>query len=319
MHSSKKIYGSVSVNVPAPYPIIVPAFAMIFLAFLLYGINVDFATLYEVKGYLNTQIGPSYVYAKKPGIISHRFVVNGQKVAKGDALFAIDTAIDQRSSNVEQDMLEKRLLRLDQHIARKSQYLRSLSPLLEKHYVSLSTYQSVRDQLNSLETSKHELRRVLLHHQQAQMYVIQAPISGVVSSLEVQIGQKIGLTQVLVTILPEKTKLIAQLYVPVAKSGFLHSGASMDLHYDAYPYQHFGAAKANIQTISHSILSDRDEVKPIRVGGPYYKVLASLDSQFMVLEGQKHPLQQGMTCTAVIRGAHKKLWQWILDPIHLVP
>lgn len=319
MHSSKKIYGTVSVNVPAPYPFIITAFSVLFIMLLLYGMNVDFATLYEVKGYLNTQFGTSQIYALQPGIVSQVFVEAGQQVSKGDALFKIDTFTDKTAFAAEHTLLQKRLVRVEQSIKTKTQYLDSIKPLLEKHFVSLSTYQTIRDQLSVLETNKHELNIALMHHNQTHSYRITAPISGIVSSLEVHSGQKVGLTQVLLTLLPKKAELVAHLYIPVAKAGFLRSGATVALHYDAYPYHHFGIARARIQTISQSILNDPDEVKPLHIGSPYYKVLAHLDRQFIEIDGQKHFLQQGMTCTAIIKGTHKKLWQWIFDPVHLIP
>lgn len=319
MHASKKIYGSVSINMPAPYPFVISAFSVLFLMLILYALNMDFTGVYEVKGYLNAKLGTSQVYALRPGIIGRSFVVNGQPVSKGDALFRIDTITDKASFSAEQALLQKRLTKVERNIERKSHYLNSIAPLLAKHYVSLTTYQNIRDQLMALEGSKHEINLALMRHQQSKSYLIRAPITGVVASLEAHAGQHVGLTHALLTLLPEKAELVAQLYVPVAKAGFLRSGSSINLRYDAYPYQHFGVARARIQTISQSILSDRDELKPIRIGKPYYKVVAHLDKQFILLDRQKHFLQQGMTCTAIINGTHKKLWQWMFDPIHVMP
>lgn len=316
MHSSKKIYGAVSVNMPAPYPLVIIVFCVLVFVLLLYGANMDFTAIYEVKGYLNAKLGTSQVYALRAGVISQSFVVNGQHVTKGDELFRIDTSTDTASFTAEEAVLQRRLVRIERNIERKTQYLHSLAPLLAKHYISAATYQTVRDQLSGLEAGRYDLNIAVLHHQQSQSYVVRAPVTGVISSLEAHKGQKVGLTHALLTLLPEQAELIAQLYVPVAKSGFLRLGTPIALRYDAYPYQHFGVANASIQTITQSILSDKDEVKPIHIGEPYYKVLAHLDNQFILLYGQKHPLQQGMTCTAIINGAHKKLWQWVFDPIH---
>lgn len=316
MHSGKKIYGAVSINMPAPYPFIITAFCMLLLMLLLYGFSMDFTTMYVVKGYLNAKLGIAPVYASRPGIISRSFVVAGQTVAKGDDLFLIDTMTDKAAVAAEQLLLDKRLQRLEHHLHAKTQYLHTLKPLVAKHYVSVTTYQTLRDQLIVLEANRHELKIAGMHQRQSVAYRVKAPIQGVVSNLEAQVGQTVTLTQSLLTLVPQHAELVAQLYVPVAKSGFLRPGASIALRYDAYPYQQFGVATAHIQTIAQNISSDQDDNKPLQIGEPYYKVLALLDRQFIDLSHKKHPLQQGMTCTAVLSGAHKKLWRWILDPLH---
>ncbi len=318
MHSGKKIYGAVNINMPAPYPFLMVGFSTLLAVLLVYGLSIDFSAMYLVKGYLNAKLGTSPVYAIRPGIISQKFVTAGQRIAKGQDLFRVDTTTDHLSYAAEQRLLNKRLLALERNLKAKTQYLRTLKPLLVKHYVSLASYQTIQDQLNELETNRHTLKMALFRHKQSSSYVVRSPISGTISSLEAHVGQKVSVAQSLLTVLPLQAALVAQLYVPVAKSGFLQPGASIALRYDAYPFQHFGVAQARIQKISQSILTDRDEDKPMKIGEPYYKVLAYLDQPYILLYGQKHLLQQGMTCTAVISGAHKKLWRWILDPTGLM-
>lgn len=316
MHSGKKIYGSVSINMPAPFSFVLGGFTLIVILFLIYGLTVDFSAMYLVKGYLNSQLGTTQVYASRPGVISHKFVTAGQSIAKGDQLFLVNMVMDPPSHILEKRLLEERLQRIDRHLKTKNHYLQSLRPLVTKHYVSLASFQSVRDQVTEFETKRHELKMALLRHNQASAYVVRAPINGTISSLEAHVGQQVSLTQSLLTILPKHTKLIAQLYVPVAKSGFLKKGDSIALRYDAYPFQHFGVGKAHIQTISSSILTDREEDKPMQIREPYYKILAYVDHQYILLSGHKHVLRQGMTCTAVMSGNRKKLWRWILDPLY---
>ena len=68
-------------------------------------------------------------------------------------------------------------------------------------------------------------------------------------------------------------------------------------------------------SVTHSILSDQDEDKPLTIGEPYYRAIAQLDQQNVSLNGRSHRLQQGMTFTAVLSGASKTIWHWIFDPI----
>ncbi len=310
----KKIYGSVSMNIPAPYAIVIFGFSVLLGALLIYIFSTNFTAMYVVKGYLNAKLGIARVYPLHAGVIKRCFVTSGQTVQKGDALFLIDT-MDEISSTDEQILLQNRLMNIERRLHAKTHYLHMLKPLLAKHYLSLAGYQILRDQVTTLEARQYALKRTLLRYQRLRAYIVRSPITGLIANLEFQVGQKVDVTQALLTVLPHDATLVAQLYVPAAKAGFLQEGAKIALHYDAYPYQHFGVAQARIMTVSRSIMSDREEEKPLIIGEPYYKVIANLEQQFIVSSGQQHVLQQGMTCTAVLTGMHKKLWRWIFDPI----
>lgn len=310
----KKIYGSVSMNIPAPYAIVIFGFSVLIGALLIYIFNTDFTAMYVVKGYLNSKQGIARIYPLRAGVIKRCFVRPGQTVQKNDALFLINT-MDEISSTDEQILLQNRLMNIERRLHANIHYLHMLKPLLTKHYLSLAGYQSLRDQVTALEARQYALKLALLRYQRLRAYVVRSPMTGVIANLEFQVGQKADVGQALLTVLPHDATLVAQLYVPAAKSGFLHEGEKIALHYDAYPYQHFGVAQARIMTVSRSIMSDHEEEKPLNIGEPYYKVIANLEQQFVVSSGQQHVLQQGMTCTAVLTGMHKKLWRWIFDPI----
>jgi membrane fusion protein len=44
--------------------------------------------------------------------------------------------------------------------------------------------------------------------------------------------------------------------------------------------------------------------------------ITKLDNQFITLYGKNKKIQHGMTISAVIVGAKRKIWQWVLDPIY---
>ncbi|PJD92516.1 MAG: hypothetical protein CK424_05275 [Legionella sp.] len=315
--STQRFYGSVSMNIPVPYTVMLICIGLLFGLFVIYSIVADFTQWYVVKGYLNAKSGMVRVYPLRQGVIKRCLVKEGQHVKKGEVLYTVDTTQhDHVSHPTTYHLLQKRLQYFEQHLKTKQMYLQTIKPLLQKHYVSFLTYQSQQDQINALESNRHEAQMALLRYQQSRIYVVRAPITGVISSLEFGKGQTIDHTKSLLTILPSHTELIAQLYVPVSKSGFLNPSESIVLRYDAYPYQHFGVAKAHIVSITHSVLSDHEEDKPIHIGEPYYKVMAQLDKQFIFLYGHSHALKQGMTCSALIPGAHKKLWRWMFDPFY---
>ena len=156
----------------------------------------------------------------------------------------------------------------------------------------------------------------IINYKHDKSYVIRAPIDGIISSVSFHEGQYTNLTKPLMKILPSHADLMAELFIPVKQSGFLHRRNQVIIRYDAYPYARFGASKAHIIDISRSILTDEEEDKPIRIGQPYYKVTALLDKQFVTVYGKDKKIQHGMTISAVIVGSKRKMWQWILDPLY---
>lgn len=312
-------YGSVLVNTPVGYTILTVGFSVLvglIILFLMFG---EFSEKFIVKGYLESTKGVVRVYASKNGVISHCFIKQGDTVKKGDKLFLIDTSDDGLGNKNPHDVLsqlEKKKKSLEDEIEHKKRHLHSLKPLLVKKYIPLATYHTKHDELIAL---KHQINSVeieILNYQHNKSYIIRSPIDGVISSVIYQAGQYTNLTKPLMKILPSHADLMAELFIPVRQSGFLRRNNQIIIHYDAYPYARFGAAKASIREISKSVLTDDEEEKPIKIGEPYYKISALLDKQFVSVYGKEKKIQHGMTVSAVIVGSKRKVWQWILDPLY---
>ena len=83
----------------------------------------------------------------------------------------------------------------------------------------------------------------LIEMQSRQHIAIQANLSGVIGTINAEVGQFVDLSKPLLTVLPENTPLIAQLYVPSRAIGFVKEGDQVLLRYQAYPYQKFSMQK----------------------------------------------------------------------------
>lgn len=315
-HHTTKLYGSVCINLPVHYSIVTGGFVLLLVGFIIFGFVTDYTAQYEVKGYLNFKSGIAQVYPMRVGIIRKCFVVEGQFVKAGDALWSIETSSESRSPHDSGEYLQLRARKseVEHQLVEKQKHLAALKPLLSKRYISYSDYQALRDDIGLLEASKHELRLALIHYTHSRVYEVVAPIAGRVSSIAYEKGQMVSLSKPLLTIVPEHAELIAKLYIPVSKSGFVSRNARVALRYDAYPYQHFGVATGHIISMAHSIMLDREEDKPFDIGEPYYKAVAALDKQTIHLDRNLYRLQQGMTCSVLISGVRKKVWQWVLAP-----
>ena len=158
--------------------------------------------------------------------------------------------------------------------------------------------------------------------QSKQRIVIQANTSGIISSVNAEVGQFVDLSKPLLTILPEDTQLIAQLYVPSRAIGFVKEGDQVLLRYQAYPYQKFGHAKAQVLSVAKTALAGQD-LKTIGVispqeqlnNEPVYLVRAKLKKQTVKAYGNELPLQVGMTFEGDIMHETRKLYEWVLEPL----
>ena len=309
-----RYYGSVSINTPPHYSVLTLGFVVLITCVFLFLLFGEFSEKFIVNGYLESTLGVARVYPNKNGVIVRRYIKQGEQVKKGDILFLIDTSYQGLNVGNKHDVLvhlEKKRASIATEIAYKEKHLHELKKLLEKKFISRSFFHEKKDELVALDRQKTGVEVEIINLKHEKSYVIRSPIDGVISTVIYQEGQYINLAKPMVKILPLHADLMAELFIPVRQSGFLHRKNNVTIRFDAYPYERFGTTTARINEISKSILTDDEEDKPIRIGQPYYKVTASLDKQFVTVYGKQKIIQHGMTISAVIIGSKRRIWQWM--------
>jgi membrane fusion protein len=151
-----------------------------------------------------------------------------------------------------------------------------------------------------------------------QAYVIVAPVAGRVSALLSAEGRSMAAGMPLLTIIPERTDLRADLYAPTRAIGFVRAGQEARLLYDAFPYQRFGSFGAKVTSVSKIVLDPRDIDVPLKFEEPVYRVAVTLDRQSVDAFGERLPLQPGMTLRANIVLERQSFLSWLLSPLHAV-
>jgi membrane fusion protein len=318
-HIKHQWHGVIFINVPVCYRIIATGYVVFTMALIVFLVMAEFSEQCNVTGYINVAQGMIQIYAKHQGVIVKSYVKQGMPVKRGDPLFLIDTSYDGLNQMQRDEMLmllKRRQYVLQQAILVKREYLKKLKPLLQKRYISVNDYQIKHDEMLELIKQQNMLDVDMLRHQQSRAYVVRASRAGTISNIMAYEGQVAQMTQPLLSLLPHDATFIAELHVPVAKSGFLNVHDKVIIHYDAYPYQRYGVATGYIHSISQTALTDEDEHKLMPMAKPYYKVMVTLDKSAIAANGEQHILQQGMTLNASILGAKKKAWQWILEPLY---
>lgn len=186
-------------------------------------------------------------------------------------------------------------------------------------------------ELSQLQRSVSELTQEGLNLDLQQEQTVHASKSGYVSTSNVEVGQQVGPSQLLMSIVPGKTELVANLYVPSRAAGFIKPEDKVVLRYQAYPYQKFGHAQGKILSIAKTAVGKQElaslggisadsENPAIQAQGnePVYLVKVKLEKQTIKVYGEEKPLQIGMVAEADILHERKKLYEWVLDPLYSI-
>ena len=145
--------------------------------------------------------------------------------------------------------------------------------------------------------------------------VLKAPADGRVAALPVSSGQSLRPQQFAVSILPRGGRLEAELFAPTRAAGFIRTGQTVRLQFDAFPYQRFGVVEGEIVSVSRTIFEPAELPVSLNVQGPVYRIVAGISTQHIDAYGERFPLQAGMTLSAYIIQEERKLWQVLLEPL----
>ena len=163
--------------------------------------------------------------------------------------------------------------------------------------------------LSSLEQdlTENEARREIL---------VRAPVDGVVTAIAAEIGQTIAPSTNLASVLPAGAQLEAEIYVPSRSIGFVKPDMPVLLRYQAYPYQKFGQYRARVREVADTSLMPQELGLPQgATSEPLYRIRLTLDSQTITAYGKRLPLKSGMVINASIHLDHRRLYEWILEPL----
>ena len=146
-------------------------------------------------------------------------------------------------------------------------------------------------------------------------HIVRATIDGVVAGLQAREGEQTDPSVPLAVILPHDSLLIAEVYLPSRAIGFVEPGHMVKLQYDAFPYQKFGVAIGKIDYVSNAALMPNEIGLAAQSPEPVYRVVVSVESQYVVAFSKEVPLQPGMELSADIILENRRLIDWLLEPI----
>lgn len=167
---------------------------------------------------------------------------------------------------------------------------------------------------NNLKSRISDIEKGVLEAKNIDISVIRSPVNGSVSMVSVKSGQMLSGSIKIISLLPEKGELQADLFIPSRAIGFAEVGQSVRLLYDAFPYQKFGFYNGEIIKISKSVIKPSDiSLSPEMITSAFH-VVVKLDKQYINASDKEIPLRSGMTLSADIVLENRKIWEWLLRP-----
>jgi membrane fusion protein len=201
-----------------------------------------------------------------------------------------------------------------QSVLREQRSLNNQAKQLQTDLTRLPKEQA--NEVDRINQSLGELSQNIDQLRGQRAYIVKASSDGIVSNLQASLGQQTTSTMPLLSILPTSQTMTAKLLLPIRAAGFINEGQSIDIRYDAFPYQKYGLHKGKIDRVSTSILLPNElGSSPVAVDEPVYLVQANIVTPILKASAIELPLKSGMTFTADIKIKDRTLLEWLFEPI----
>jgi membrane fusion protein len=151
--------------------------------------------------------------------------------------------------------------------------------------------------------------------------VVHAPGDGVVAAVLVEPGQALGASAELAHLVPQGAKLEAELMMPSRAAGQVRPGQTVQLRFEAYPYEQFGLVPGQVSSVSLSPVAAGERTAGLVSpdagdAGAVYRARVNIDmAALRERTGQAEPLRPGMLLQASIALEHRTLVEWALAPL----
>jgi membrane fusion protein len=204
----------------------------------------------------------------------------------------------------------------------KSSALRLRAQLNESHYQLATNDIQVDNEIDVMRDKIAELDQRIANSETQHSIDISAPGSGIVTAIAAQPGQTVGSGTRMLTIIPGKSSMRAELIAPSTSIAFIHPGERVVLRYSAFPYQRFGQYWGTVTEVSHAALLPEElkalvpNLLPIDRSKTFYRVIVAPDRQNVMVNGHPEPLEASIQVDASVVLDRRPLYQWLLQPLY---
>ena len=172
-----------------------------------------------------------------------------------------------------------------------------------------------------LERATQELAK--LEHRHG-LLELRAPQAGVVKDLATHTAGTVAAPgTILMTLVPEGDKLVAEIWVSNQDVGFVRPGQPAKLKLAAFQFQKYGLVEGKVLHInadateapSPNTRSDALTGRDRPMGPLAFRALLELSSQQLVADGERYPLQPGMQVMGEIHLGTRTILEYMLSPV----
>ena len=168
------------------------------------------------------------------------------------------------------------------------------------------------DQRKRVIENKQELLKLgqrITEVEALQSMVLKSPVDGIVTSKRFNVGNTIKTEQDLLTILPNDSTLVAELYVPSRAIGFVKKGQRVMIEFDTYPSAKYGFFFGVVDSITGSLVDNIQSTENTQS----YLVRVKLEESNIIHKGEILVLTPGMNVSSNIILEKQKIWQWFFS------
>jgi membrane fusion protein len=204
----------------------------------------------------------------------------------------------------------------------KNEALHLRAQLNESQYQLETNDLQVDNEIDGMRERIAEIDQRVVNSETQHSIDIVAPEAGTVTAVAAQPGQMIANGASMLTIIPGKSSMRAELIAPSTAIAFIHPGQRVLLRYSAFPYQRFGQYWGTVTEVSHAALLPEElktlvpSLLPTEQSKTFYRVVVVPDRQSVRVNGHPAPLEASMQVDASVVLDRRPLYQWLLQPLY---
>jgi len=153
---------------------------------------------------------------------------------------------------------------------------------------------------------------------------LRAPQAGIVKDLATHTAGTVAQPgTILMTLVPEADKLVAEVWISNDDVGFVRPGQDAKLKLAAFQFQKYGLVQGRVLHVnadateapSPNTRSDALTGRDRPMGPLSFRALVELASQELVADGRRYPLQAGMQVAGEIHLGTRSVLEYVLSPV----
>ncbi len=172
--------------------------------------------------------------------------------------------------------------------------------------------EELQTQVSDLRSEMSQTRKAIASLRwQLQQRIIRSPVAGTIFQLPIQkAGAVVQPGQNLVQIAPSNVPMVIKAEMPISESGFLRVGMTVQLKFDAYPFQDYGVVPGKVSWVSPD--SKTTQVGQSQVETFELEVIP--ERTYIQAQNKRIELTPGQTATAEVVVRQRRVIDLILDP-----